>query len=192
VARPRSPASPSPKKPRSSDPVPYTGDESQLVVMGRIVGSFGVAGWVKVKVFTESAGSLGEYEDWIVRTREGWRAMDLEGFEVHSKGPVAKLAGCGDRDMADAMRGCDVAVTREALGDAGEGSMYWVDLVGLEVVDAGGKSLGKVEGLFETGDTSVLVVKGAGQTLIPFVPEYVKSVDRDSKRITVDWKAEEA
>jgi 16S rRNA processing protein RimM len=160
--------------------------------MGRIVGSFGVAGWVKVKAFTESADGLGEYESWIVRTHDGWRAMGVEGFDVHSKGPVAKLAGCGDRDAADALRGSDVAVPREALGEAGEGSMYWVDLVGLEVVDQSGKSLGKVEGLFETGDTSVLVVKGNRETMIPFVPDYVKSVDRDAKRITVDWKADDA
>ncbi len=155
--------------------------------MGRIVGSFGVAGWVKVKAFTESIDGLGDYARWIVRTHEGWRAMELEEFEVHSKGPVAKLSGCEDRNAADALRACDVAVTREELGDAGEGSMYWVDLIGLDVVDASGKSLGKVEGLFETGDTSVLVI---GKTLIPFVPEYVKSVDRDAKRITVDWKTE--
>jgi 16S rRNA processing protein RimM len=160
--------------------------------MGRIVGSFGVQGWMKVKAFTESADGLGDYESWIVRTQEGWREMELEGFEVHSKGPVAKLAGCNDPEAADAMRGCDVAVTREELGDAGEGSMFWVDLVGLDVVDSSGRSLGKVEGLFETGDTSVLVVQGERETMIPFVPDYVKSVDRDAKRITVDWKADDA
>lgn len=163
--------------------------------MGHIVGSFGVAGWVKVKAFTEALDALGEYESWIVRTREGWRALELEGFEVHSKGPVAKLAGCGDRNAADAMRGLEVAVTRESLGDAGEGSMYWVDVIGLAVVDVRGKPLGKVEGLFETGDTSVMVVRGGGgppvETMIPFVPEYVKSVDREAKRITVDWKADD-
>jgi len=156
--------------------------------MGRIVGSFGVQGWLKVKAFTESEDGLGGYGSWIVRTREGWRAMELEGFDVHSKGPVAKLAGCDDREAADALRACDVAVTREMLGDAGEGSMYWVDLVGLDVVDASGRSLGRVEGLFEAGDTSVLVVKGDSETMIPFVPEYVKSVDRDAGRITVEWK----
>ena len=90
-------------------------------MMGRIVGSFGVAGWVKVKSFTESADGLAEYESWIVRTRDGWRATEVEGFEVHSKGPVAKLAGCSGREAADAMRGADVAVTRESLGEAGDG-----------------------------------------------------------------------
>ena len=160
--------------------------------MGRIVGSFGVHGQVKVKTFTGSIDALGDYESWIVRTRDGWRAMQVEEFDVHSKGPVARLAGCGDREAADAMRGCDVAVTREALGDAGEGSMYWVDLVGLEVVDQGGRSLGRIEGLFETGETSVMVVRASGkESMIPFVPAYVKSVDRAARRITVDWKADD-
>jgi len=156
--------------------------------MGEIVGAFGLKGWVKVKAFTETADSLGVFPTWMVQTKEGWRDMALQDFEVHSKGPVAKLAGCDDRDTADALRGAQVAVTREALGDAEEGTLYWVDLVGLEVMDESGTRLGEVEGLFEAGDTSVLVVRGARERLIPFVPAYVKAVDREARRITVDWK----
>jgi 16S rRNA processing protein RimM len=158
--------------------------------MGRVVGAFGLSGWVKVKVFTESADTLGTFPVWLVQLCDRWREMALEDFEVHSKGPVAKLAGCDDRNAADALRGADVAVTREALGDAEDGTLYWVDLVGLEVVDEGGTRLGEVEGLFESGETSVLVVKGAKERLIPFVPEYVKAVDREARRITVAWKAD--
>jgi 16S rRNA processing protein RimM len=160
--------------------------------MGRIVGPFGVKGWVKVKTFTERPESLGEFPRWHVQAPDGWREAALEGFEVHSKGPVAKLEGCEDREDALRLNGSDVAVMRAELGEAEEGSLYWVDLVGLEVVDESGKALGNVEGLFESGETSVLVVAGTGpntrERLIPFVPEYVKSVDRDARRITVDWK----
>ena len=156
--------------------------------MGQIVGSFGVQGWVKVKSFAESAGALGDFPTWTLKTREGEREIALEDFEVHSKGPVAKLAGIDDRDAADALRGAEVSVTREELGEAEEGEIFWVDLVGLEVVDEGGERLGEVEGLFETGETSVMVVKGAKERLIPFVPDYVKAVDREARRITVDWK----
>ena len=156
--------------------------------MGRVVGAFGVNGWVKVKAFTETAGTLGTFPKWLLHSREGWREVDVEGFEVHSKGPVAKLAGVHDRDAADALRGTEVAVTRESLGEPDEGTVYWMDLVGLEVVDEQGARLGEVEGLFETGATSVLVVKGAKERLIPFVPDYVKAVDREARRITVDWK----
>ncbi len=158
--------------------------------MGRIVGPFGIQGWLKVKPFTEAPGGLGEFNRWLVGAPDGWREMAIEDFEVHSKGPVAKLAGCEDREGAERLRGCDVAVTRAELGDADDGSLYWVDLVGLEVFDESGAELGKVEALFETGETSVLVVKGAKERMIPFVPAYVKSVDREAKRITVEWKAD--
>jgi 16S rRNA processing protein RimM len=58
------------------------------------------------------------------------------------------------------------------------------------VVDEAGNSLGKVEGFFETGETSVMVVGGVKERMIPFVAGYVKAVDRESGRITVDWKAD--
>jgi 16S rRNA processing protein RimM len=162
--------------------------------MGRILGPFGVKGWVRVKTFTGEPAALGDFPRWWVEMKDGWHARALEGFEVHSKGPVAKLAGCDDRDAAMGLQGCDVAVSRSDLGEAGEGEIFWVDLVGLEVVDEAGSALGKVEGLFESGETSVLVVRGQpprGQArMIPFVPAYVKSVDREARRITVHWKAD--
>ena len=67
---------------------------------------------------------------------------------------------------------------------------YALDLIGLEVVDEGGRVLGKVEELFETGETSVMVVKGERESMIPFVSGYVKAIDRGARRITVDWKAD--
>jgi 16S rRNA processing protein RimM len=91
-----------------------------------------VQGWVRFRPFTEDPGGLDEYAQWIVRLPEGWVGLALEEFELHSKGPVAKLAGCDDREAALRLRGCDIAVTREALGEAEEGTLYRVDLVGLQ------------------------------------------------------------
>jgi len=158
--------------------------------MGRIVGAFGVQGWLKVNPFTESPEGLGRFERWVLRTRAGWQEMSLEDFEVHSKGPVAKLAGCDDREGAEKLRGAEVAVARDALGEADEGQLYRVDLVGLEVVDGSGTVLGRVEGFFDTGETGVMVVSGTRERMIPFIPDYVKAVDREARRITVDWKAD--
>ena len=159
--------------------------------MGRILGPFGVKGWLKVKPFTERPGSLGRFSRWLVQTREGWQEWPVEEFALHSKGPVARLEGCEDREAAFRLQGCEVAVTRAELGEPEDGSLYWIDLVGLEVVDESGGALGKVEGLFESGETSVLVVRDeTRERMIPFVPGYVKAVDRDARRITVDWKSD--
>lgn len=157
--------------------------------MGRIVAAIGIKGWVKVKTFTADPEGLDEFAEWVVRTPQGWRYMALEEFAVRPNGTAVKLEGCDDRDHAERLRGADVAVPREALGEADEGSLFQVDLVGLEVADTQGRPLGKVDSFFETGDSTVMVVRGGRERLIPFVPAYVQSVDREARRITVDWEA---
>ena len=169
--------------------VPYAGDESALVVMGRLMGAFGIQGWVKLRTFTETPGSLASHPTWWIRGKTGWQSAKLQEFKVRPAATSAKLEGIDDRTAAELLRGCDVAVTREDLGEAGEGEFFWVDLEGLEVVNLQGESLGRVTELVRGGGADVLVVKGERERLIPFVAHYVLKVDREAKRITVDWEA---
>jgi 16S rRNA processing protein RimM len=77
---------------------------------------------------------------------------------------------------------------------------YWVDLVGLDVVNEAGEALGRVADLIDNGAHSVLRVEYPsvgkdgqpvnGERLIPFVGVYVKTVDRTAKRIVVDWQTD--
>ena len=159
--------------------------------MARITGAFGIQGWVKLKVFTEVPEGLASHPRWWIQRPEGWRSAVSEEFRVRPAGVSAKLAGVDDRTAAESLRGSDVAVTREDLGEAGEGEYYWVDLVGLAVVDGRGNRLGEVAELLRAGEADVLVVKGERVHLIPFVDDYVKSVDRESRCITVDWETED-
>jgi 16S rRNA processing protein RimM len=157
--------------------------------MGRVLGPFGIQGWIKLKTFTEDPDGLARHPNWWLRTKSGWRSAVLQDFKVRPAAVSARLEGVDDRNAAEALRGFDVAVTRDDLGDAAEGEIYWVDLVGLEVVDLQGGKLGRVEELLRTGGSDVLVVRGERERLIPFIADYVKSVDRGAKRITVDWEA---
>lgn len=158
--------------------------------MGRVVGAFGVQGWIKVKPYTERPDGLAAFPSWVVQAAEGWREMALEEFELHAKGPVARLAGCVERTAAERLNGCEIAVPRAALAEVEEGALYQVDLVGYEVRAEDGTALGTVEGFFDISASSVMVVAGERERLIPFIDAYVKSVDREARRITVDWKAD--
>jgi len=187
VARPKLPAK---ARPRSKATVPFDGDASKLVAMGRVAGAFGVQGWIKVKPYTERPDGLAEYASWVIETADGWREVAVAEFELHAKGPVARLAGCSDRTAAQRLAGCEIAVPRAALGEAEEGTLYQVDLEGFEVRGEDGRQLGTVDGFIETASASVMVVKGGIERLIPFIESYVRSVDREARRITVDWKAD--
>jgi 16S rRNA processing protein RimM len=159
-----------------------------LVVMGRIIGPFGVRGWLKIKTFTEEADTLTDFPDWWLNTATGWQKFELAEHELHSKGLVARLEKVADRTAAELLKGIDVAVPRSDLPDTGEKKFYWADLVGLEVVNQQNITLGKVESLLETGAHDVLVVKGEVERLIPYVDAFIINIDLAAKRMTVDWQ----
>ncbi|NBU28504.1 MAG: 16S rRNA processing protein RimM [Caulobacteraceae bacterium] len=72
---------------------------------------------------------------------------------------------------------------------------YWVDLIGLDVVNREGAALGQVRELLHTGPQTVLVLAyqedgKSKERMIPFVGVYIDAVDLVAKRITADWQAD--
>lgn len=167
--------------------------------MARIAAPFGIKGWVKLLTFTESPDSLDAYATWLVRKNHyesgrdsqgssDWEEVELEDFAVNVKAVVAKFKGCDDRTAAERFSKRDIAIPREALGEAGEGEVFWLDLIGSEVVNSLGEHLGQIDTLMQTGANDVLVVKSeSGEILIPFVADVIVAVDRHAKVVTVNW-----
>lgn len=120
-----------------------------------------------------------------------WREVRIEGGQIQGKGVVLKFEGVDDRDAAVLLKGSEIAVDRGQLQRLPEGEYYWVDLIGLEVVNLEGVKFGRVDRLFETGSNDVLVVRGERERLVPWIRgDVVKDVDLVSGRITVDWDPE--
>ncbi len=161
----------------------------QPVILGRIVGLFGVKGWVKVHSYTEPREAILDYPDWLLRREGDWQPVQLAEGRQHGKGVIARLQGIEDRDAAAELLGSDFGVERDSLPDAGDGHYYWADLEGLTVVRKDGTELGKVAYLMATGANDVLVVDGAAERLIPFVPgTVILDVDVAAGVIRVDWE----
>lgn len=161
----------------------------RMVLMGRVLGAFGVRGELKVESFADPVGAILRYLPWTLRGPDGAeRTLDgVRGRET-AKGVVATLPGVDDRDGAEAMRGTEILVPRSALPPPGPDEYYWVDLEGLRVVTLEGVDLGTVSHLLATGANDVLVVKGDRERMLPFVqPQFVTAVDFDAGTITVDW-----
>ena len=69
-----------------------------------------------------------------------------------------------------------------------EGKYYIADLIGLEVyIEESGKLLGTVYDVFNTKSNSVYVVRTEAGELkyLPGIPDVIKKVDLDNKKITV-------
>ena len=162
---------------------------TQPVILGRIVGLFGVRGWVKVHSYTDPRDAVLDYRDWLLSRDGVWQPVGLAEGRQHGKSVIVRLEGVEDRDGAAEWLGSDIAVNRAALPEAEEGHYYWADLEGLTVVHKDGTELGKVAYLLATGANDVLVVGGAAERLIPFVPgTVILDVDLAAGVIRVDWE----
>ena len=161
------------------------------VVLGKVGGLFGVQGWVKLWSYTEPVENLLAYREVELGIGGQWRTGRLLEGRRHGGGLVGRFEGAADRDTAAALVGAEIAVARDRLPAPAEGEYYWADLVGLEVVNREGVSLGRVEEMMATGANDVMVVAGERERLLPFLPGlYVDSVDLAAGCITVDWDPE--
>ncbi len=168
---------------RASLPVP-----DDLLIMGYVSGAFGVHGWINLVGDTEDADSLFDFDTWWIGRDGQWQAYTLVEGQVHTKKLAARLEGVDGRDAAFALKSCKIAVSRSLLPAPAADEYYWVDLIGLGVINVQGEKLGVVDNLFETGANDVIVVKdGQTERLLPFVAHVVLKVDLAAKTISVDW-----
>ncbi len=179
------------------------------IEVGRILDAWGVKGWLKILPHSTLPEALFSTKSWFLQAPDakfrpgfnafsGTVAVKIDEAKTHSDSIVAKVAGLDDRDAAEALRGCRIFLPRSSFPAAIKDEYYWVDLIGLNVVNREGVALGCVRDLMATGPHSVLCVEytitredGSSATderMIPFVAVYVDAVDLPARRITVDWQ----
>lgn len=161
------------------------------VVLGRVTGPFGVKGWLKVVSFTEPPAQILEFPRWRADV-PGRAARELTPAEgrSHGKGFVVRFDGIDDRDAAVALGKPELWVERGELPALKPGEHYRADLVGLEVVNTEGVSLGRVDHFIDLPANAVMVVVGERERWLPVGPRQLLRVDAAKRRITVDWDAE--
>ncbi len=159
------------------------------IVIGQVSGLYGVRGWVKLFSYTDPMANLLEFRLLQLGNGDVWRPAVLAEGRVQGKTLVGRFEGVTDRDQAAGLVGAEIAVRRDQLPATASDEVYWADLIGLEVVNVHGESLGTVDRLLATGANDVLVLRGDTERLIPFVRgAVVKKIDQDAGRITVDWE----
>lgn len=156
--------------------------------IGRIIGLFGVKGWVKIYSYTHPRCNILTYTPWHIRLEGCWKEIILDSHRHHGHTLLAKLKGFDDRNQAAHLLGAEVAVDPGQLEPLSQSEYYWAELIGLRVLDLHGRELGVVDHLLETGAHDVLVLQGNSEILIPFViGPIVQTVDVEAGYLRVAW-----
>ncbi len=147
------------------------------VCVGVIAGAHGVRGEVKVKTFTADPAAVAAYGP--VADESGARAFELSLRGTTKGGVIARVAGVGDRDAAQALKGTKLYVDRVVLPEPGSDEFYHADLIGLAVELRDGKAVGRVKAVhdFGAGDLLEIALPDGRTEMLPFTREAVPEVD---------------
>lgn len=166
-----------------------------LVLVGYVSGAYGLQGWVRIKPYSADADALLHAKTWWL-DKPDLHDVEMMQSKDHSGDVVARLMGVAGRDAAEALKGASVQISRSHFPALSDDEFYWIDLLGLEVINLQGETLGLVKDMMDNGAHPILRVevlsvpgseKAPQERLIPFVDQFVKTVDQKAKKITVDW-----
>ncbi|MFH7044382.1 ribosome maturation factor RimM [Paucibacter sp. JuS9] len=178
------------------------------IEVGRLLDAWGVKGWIKVQAYSPDAQALFSSRRWFLKPADDNKPavagkakalptlLKILAVRDHGDGIVANIEGVTDRSGAEALGGARIFLSRSSFPKPETDEYYWVDLIGLAVVNRQGEELGTVAGLMDTGPHSVLRITPPGlqapvkpdqERLIPFVAAFIDDVDLAERRISVDW-----
>lgn len=155
------------------------------ISVAEIARPHGIQGELRLKVWNPDSDLLSTRS---IGARLKLRLPDGEEREVTitaardaNKALLVRISGVDDRNAAEALRGAELCMAREAFPPLEEGEFYACDLEGARVMLSSGEEVGHVAGVASYPTCDVLLVERSGPTRgrleVPLLPAYVGTVD---------------
>ncbi len=163
---------------------PGSGPRNDHVVIGKVLGPWGIRGDVRVLSLT----------DFPERFQRGSH-LKLNGREVVVEGSrslrgdlmVVKFRGVDTRNAAEEIKGADLTIPESGMQALSPGEFYRYQLLGLTVWSAEGQRIGVVKDILPTGSNDVFLVQGdTKEYVIPYISDIVREIDVETKRMVID------
>lgn len=176
-------------------PSPASGEMMRIATLKK---PYGIKGWLWVFSDTEERTAIFSMPDWYMKTATGYKPITVSDWRVQGSGLVASFAEIADRNAAETMNGTTIWVHKDNLPTLADDEYYWLDLVGLTVINEQEEMLGVVKNLFETGAHEIMTVSPTSESidneerLIPWHKTTVLSVclpkEGNAGQIVVAWQ----
>jgi 16S rRNA processing protein RimM len=163
------------------------------VALGRIVGHFGVQGWLKVDSYTEPPEAILNYRHWNLDGPAAPARLEVGQGRRQGRQVVVHFDGYDTREAAARWIGATVSVERSELPELPPREYYQEDLLGLTVCTLDGRVLGRVDHFADGPAHGLMIVRdvgpdGPGEHWLPVTPRHLRRVDLPAGVIHVDWQ----
>lgn len=162
-------------------------DNDELVTVGKIIGTHGIKGLLKVFSYSGNIQSLQSAKSVFLKEKSGTISEHtIKSVAAHAGGFILGLDGFADINEVLPMNGSELCLKLSQLPPPGEDEYYWRDLIGLSVFTDQGVKLGTLADIFETGSSDIYVVRGGiKEYLIPAIADVISVVDVPGKKMII-------
>ena len=164
--------------------------QEDLLVIGKITGVHGLKGNLKVWSFAESLDTFGKGRQIWLRSEqeEQGKLFTILHSSARKKGVLICLDQVDTVNLAEALIGREILISKDQLTQIEDDTWYWQDLYGMTVIDHVLGKLGTIDRIFPTNAHDILVVtdktaSGESEVLIPMHEHFIESVDQEAKTV---------
>ncbi len=158
--------------------------------VGKIVNTHSLKGEVKVISSTDFEEQRFEKgtELLITRGNQVVKEVTVESYRTHKNNLLVKFVGIDSIEEAEKLRNLQIKIDSDNIGELEENEFYFHEIIGCEVFDENGKSLGEISEILTPGANDVWVIKSQNgkEILIPYIEDVVKKIDVENKKIDIE------
>ena len=158
--------------------------------VGKIVNTHSLKGEVKVISSTDFEEQRFEKgtELLVTRGNQVVKEVTVESYRTHKNNLLVKFVGIDSIEEAEKLKNLQIKIDSENIGELEENEFYFHEIIGCEVFDENGKSLGEISEILTPGANDVWVIKSQNgkEILIPYIEDVVKKIDVENKKIDIE------
>ncbi len=158
-----------------------------MIIIGKIVGCFGIRGFLKIQPATHSIGRFSGIISCYVGNPEGKAAaVTVEEVKIRESDVLVRFSGSPDRNSAEKLVGEYLMVRDEDAAPPPPGTRFIHEIIGCEVLDSGGMRIGTVTEVYKLPAQDVWAIRTShGSVLFPAVEEFIELVDIGKRKIVI-------
>lgn len=158
----------------------------KLLVLGWVQGAWGLRGEVKVRSFSEAPTLLTPGQSVILRGPRGESEEFLTAIRPLRHLLVMSLQGVTSRTAAEALKGYEICIPRDAAPALPDATYYHDDILGLKVQTETGEALGEIVDIWSSEAHDLYVIRrDGGEWLLPAVRAFIVRVELENRVMVV-------
>lgn len=162
-----------------------------ILRVGKIVNTHGLKGEVKVIALTDDPKRYNDLDFVLIDEVE----RKIQGCKFQKDRVIVKIEGIDSIEEAEKYKNKYMEIPREYAVPLEEDTYYIADIIGCNVYDTEGKSLGEVYDVIQTKNNDVYWIRKPKELLIPVLLDIVTDIDVENRKITIkpvgEWQDED-